>query len=378
MEKTKIMELGDLKQSIWLDYISRDLIESGRLDELIALGIKGITSNPTIFNKAVNSGREYDETIRRLSGEGRNAFDVYDDLTVHDIQEAARKFKRVYDNTNGLDGYVSLEVDPRLAFDTKDTVKEARRLKEKVNCPNVMFKIPATAEGIKAIEDLTALGMNINATLIFSWKQYNDTALSYIKGLQRLAENEKDPKKVHSVASVFVSRIDTIVDVALNKMILESDPANKEKLIFLLGRAAVANCSLIYQKYLDIFSSRSFKMLASKGANAQRVLWASTSTKNPDYSDTKYISALIAENTVNTVPENTIKAFLDHGKIERPMDGDTKRSRETIEHLNKVGIDVNSVCGKLLKDGVLSFIKSFKSLLDTIEKKKNEVCKTIR
>lgn len=360
MPKTTIEKLGEFGQSIWLDNISRSMIESGRLKEMIGLGLRGMTSNPTIFDKAISSANDYDKRIEELCGKGKSTFEIYDELTVKDVQDAADIFKPVYDKTNGLDGYVSLEVNPKLAFNKDETIREAQRLFKKVNRPNVMFKVPATEPGFEAIEKLLSDGININVTLIFSLEQYIKTAGSFLKGMDGLSQKGKYLSKVHSVASVFVSRVDTVVD----RMIDEKNAPERLK-----GKAAVANSQLIFQKYLEIFSGHGFKRLEEKGANAQRVLWASTGTKNPVYSDIKYVTELIGRNTVNTLPGDTLQAFLDHGIVKKALTSDIREARDIINSLNNAGIDVNDVCTGLLNDGIIAFEKSFDSLLTSIESK---------
>ena len=312
MAETTIEKLGDFGQSVWLDNISRSIIESGRLKDMIRLGLRGMTSNPTIFDKAISSSSDYDETIDSLYNSDKSVFQIYDELTVKDVQDAADIFRPVYNRTHGLDGYVSLEVNPKLAFRAEETIEEACRLFKKVARPNVMFKVPSTDAGFKAMEELIARGMNINATLIFSLGQYIKTAHAFINGLKKFMENGGDLKPIRSVASIFVSRIDTLAD----KMI---DAKGNTGLKLLKGKLAAANSALIYKKYVEIFSGSEFKKLKAKGANVQRVLWASTSTKNPDYSDIKYVTELIAKGAVNTMPENTFEAFLDHGVIEENL-----------------------------------------------------------
>lgn len=370
MAKTKIVELHEVGQSAWLDYISRPLIEQGKLKNLIDSGLRGITSNPTIFDKAISGGSDYDIRIRVLADSGSSTFEIYDDLTVKDIQDAADILRPVYEESKGLDGYVSLEVNPKLAYNTEDTVKEARRLWAKVNRPNLMLKIPATGQGFEAIEELLALGMNVNATLIFSLKQYEHTAHSYIKGIKRFSENGGNLSLVRSVASVFVSRIDSLIDKKLD----EAKAADTEEL---KGKAAVANSQLIYEQSLNIFSSDEFKLLEDKGANIQRVLWASTSTKNPAYSDIKYVSELIGRDTVNTLPESTFKAFLDHGEARIALSSHAHDAKALIEKLLSLGIDVNKVCEDLLSKGVISFENSFESLLGAIEAKRDKLSQRI-
>lgn len=362
MVKTTIERLGDFGQSVWLDNISRSMIETGRLKHMIGLGLRGMTSNPTIFDKAISSSDDYDESIDSLYNSGKSVFHIYDELTVKDVQDAADIFAPVYNRTHGLDGYVSLEVSPKLAFRPEETVEEGRRLFKKVARPNVMLKVPSTDAGFKAIEGLVGEGININATLIFSLSQYIKTAHAFIKGMNRFMEKGGDLKVIRSVASVFVSRIDTLAD----KMI---DSRGDTELKLLKGKASAANSALIYKKYLEIFSGSEFKKLKAKGADVQRVLWASTSTKNPDYSDIKYVTELIARDTVNTMPESTFEAFLDHGVIEESLTSEVHGAESVIRDLKNFGIDLESACAKLLDEGILSFEKSFDSLLISIEEK---------
>jgi transaldolase len=375
MAKTVIHELCETGQSIWLDNINRSMIDSGKLKNLINQGLRGMTSNPTIFDKAISASTDYDETISQLSNGDKTTFQIYDDLTVKDIQDAADIFRPVYEESDGLDGYVSLEINPHLAFNTTETIEEAKRLHQKVNRPNVMYKVPATDEGFKAVEELISSGFNVNVTLIFSLEQYSKTAQAYMNGIKRLLENNGDPRKVRSVASVFVSRIDTTIDALLEeKESKEQEENTKNELHSLKGKAAVANSRLIYKKYQEILSSDEFKALWEKGANVQRVLWGSTGTKNPAYSDIKYITELIGKNTVNTVPDATLDAFLDHGEAKEILTANAGDAQEIIENLKKADIDINTVCAKLLADGVISFEKSFDSLLNSIETKSKNLC----
>lgn len=367
MGKTHIQELGDFGQSVWLDNISRSMIESGKLKEMIGLGLRGMTSNPTIFDKAISSGSDYDERIVELSNAGKSAFEIYDELTVGDVQDAADIFLPVYEESNGLDGYVSLEINPKLAYKTDETIKEGIRLFKKVNRLNVMFKVPATDAGFKAIEELVATGMNINITLIFSVSQYLKTVEAYLKGIKRLLHDKKNVSSIRSVASVFVSRIDTYVDNLLG--------GKEEQIVSLKGRAAVSNSSLIYEEYLKILSSPDFKEFLKNGANAQRALWGSTSAKNPQYSDIKYVTELIARGTVNTMPEQTFNAFLDHGEVKESLIQDVSSAKKLIDDLMKAGIDIDDVCMQLLKEEVMAFEQSFDSLLNSLEKKRRVLCK---
>ncbi len=370
MTKTTIQQLDDFGQSAWLDYISRSLLDTGKLKEMIGQGLRGMTSNPTIFDKAVSTGSDYDSIIKKLKAMNKSTFEIYDDLTIKDIQDAADVFKPVYHETAGLDGYVSLEVNPKLAYKTRETVEEAKRLYKKVNRPNVMFKVPSTNEGLTAIEELLARGININVTLIFSVQQYIDTTKAYIKGIERFLQKSGDASTVRSVASVFVSRIDTATDKLLEETLAKkSDVSIKGNLEQLRGKAAVANSALIYKKYREIFASSEFKQLQKRGAHVQRLLWGSTSTKNPAYSATKYVSELIGKNTVNTIPGNTFNAFLDHGVVKETLTGDIEEAQKVIDDLKILGLDINVICNKLLQDGVAAFERSFDSLLNSIEEK---------
>lgn len=351
MKKTIVQELNEFGQSVWLDNISRSMFKTGKLQKMIGLGLRGMTSNPTIFEKAISASSDYDEEIFGLQEAGKSTFGVYDELTVRDVQDAADLFLGVYRDTGGRDGYVSLEINPKLAHDAEETIREGVRLYKKVARPNLMLKVPATEAGFKAIEELTAFGANINATLIFSLMQYIDTAQAYLRGIERFRKSKEDISKVHSVASVFVNRIDTYIDNLLGR---ES--------VSLKGRAAVSNCALIYKKWQEIFSDAP--------GNAQRVLWASTSTKNPEYSDIKYVTEIVAKNTVNTMPEQTLAAFLDHGTAAAASSLDPGAAQKTVDTLKARGIDIADVCRKLLQDGLSAFEKSFDALLNSLEQKR--------
>ncbi len=371
MSRTSIQELGAFGQSAWLDYIGRSLILSGKLKELLELGLLGMTSNPTIFDKAISGSNDYDEDIHKAHAAGKSTFKIYDELTISDVQAAADIFLPVYEKTNGQDGYVSLEINPKLAYETEATIAEGKRLRQKVNRPNVMYKVPSTKPGLKAIEELIALGINVNITLIFALEQYVETAYAYIRGIKRLLQNDGEAAKVRSVASVFVSRVDTLVDKLLDELIAkEQDHDRKIQLLHLKGKAAVANSQLIYAKHLEIFSSAEFMQLHHKGAQYQRLLWGSTGAKNPAYSDIKYITGLIGKNTVNTMPEQTLEAFLDHGEVKEALTSDeVSNAQQVINELRSLGIDMDEVCAQLLNDGVIAFEKSFDSLLASIEEK---------
>jgi len=361
--RTTIEQLGEFGQSIWFDYISRSLLRTGRLNELIGLGVTGMTSNPTIFDQAINSGSDYDEQIRELKKAEKSVFEIYDDVTIKDIQDAADAFRPIYERTTGLDGYVSLEINPQLAYKTQETIEEGKRLAKKVNRPNVMFKVPATDEGYGAIQTLLAAGINVNSTLIFSLEQYQKTAAAYLAGIKKLLQNKGAARQVRSVASVFVSRIDTAVDALLDKLSATTGASS------LKGKAATANANLIYCAYAQIFAGDEFKALGKQGATIQRVLWGSTGTKNPAYSDIKYVAELIGKDTVNTVPEKTLEAFLDHGVAKETCSAEADAAQHVIDALQKLGIAINDICAQLLTDGVVAFEKSFLSLLAAIEKK---------
>lgn len=374
VQKTKLSQLATLGQSVWLDYINRAMLEKGELKKWIEEGLRGMTSNPTIFNQAISSSNDYDEKIVQLKESGKTSFEIYDELTCRDIKEAADFFKPVYEATNRLDGYVSLEINPKLANDTTASITEGRRLFKKVGRPNVMIKVPATNAGFPVIEALLGDGINVNVTLIFSLEQYVKTAQAYLKGMTGFSKRTTDLSGVRSVASVFVSRIDNTIDVLLDGQIKAANDKQKEKLQALKGKAAVANCRLIFEKFREMFVSDEFRALSRNKADVQRPLWASTSTKNPDYSDVKYVAELISRPTVNTMPEKTLKAFLDHGVVKESLGGDFKEAEDLFVALKQNGIDINQVCLKLLDEGVVAFEQSFESLLSTIETKANKLC----
>lgn len=369
MAKTTIQELYEIGQSIWLDYISRTLIDTGKLKDMIDIGVQGLTSNPSIFDKAISTSNDYDIRIKELQQVKKSTFEIYDDLTVKDIQDAADIFRPIYDETGGVDGFVSLEINPGLSYQIEETIAEGKRLFKKVNRPNVLFKVPSTQQGFKAIEELLAMGINVNVTLIFSLQQYIDTAQAYINGARRFAQTNGDISRLSSVASVFVSRVDTQIDKLLDEKIARTPDNLKKELTALKGGAAVANSAVIYGKYKEMFSSQQFKEIEQMGARVQRLLWGSTSTKDPVYSDIKYVAELIGENTINTIPEKTLNAFLDHGSVKKTLSTDIRQYQETLDRLSDQGIDINTVCKKLLDDGVIAFKKSFDSLMTAIAEK---------
>lgn len=358
-----LKELVAQGQSIWLDYISRGLIRSGELKRLVEEdGVRGVTSNPTIFEKAIGGSAEYDDTLRAMLAQDpkTSVGQLYERLAIEDIRAVADVLRPVFDETEGADGYVSLEVSPHLARDTTGTIAEAKRLRAAVDRPNVMIKVPGTREGIPAIEELIAGGVNVNVTLMFSMSHYEAVARAYVKGLERCAE----PAKVASVASFFVSRVDTMVDRALESL---GTPQAKS----LLGKIAIANSKIVYERFRQIFHGEGFVALRQRGARVQRPLWASTGTKNPAYSDILYVENLIGPETVNTLPVETLNAFRDHGRVP----GETVRDRldeaaAALERLKAVGIDLNSIAEKLQVDGVAAFAGSFDQLMATLEKKR--------
>jgi transaldolase len=368
-------QLNDLGQSIWLDNISRALIRTKRLQRLIDQGLRGLTSNPTIFDKAISKSADYDRQIRDSMNRNLATFELYDEITVKDIQVAADAFRPTYDATEGLDGYVSLEINPQLAYKTEETIIEGRRLFHKVHRPNLMLKVPSTPAGFPAITALLSEGINVNVTLIFSLQHYMDTTQAYLQGVENLIAREGTAGLVRSVASVFVSRVDTLVDDLIDAGLgSQPDASQRQELEQLKGKAAVANSVLIYNKYVEIFKSERFRKLQEKGGNVQRLLWGSTSTKNPVYSDVKYVTELIGHGTINTVPEETLYAFLDHGIAKEALPGDTEDARGMFATLGRYGIDLGEVCERLLKDGVIAFQKSFVSLLGAVEEKARRLC----
>jgi transaldolase/glucose-6-phosphate isomerase len=360
---TKLHELAKLGQSIWLDYIRRSFIASGDLQAWIDRGLRGMTSNPSIFEKAIAGSTDYDAELRELVNQGKTIQEIYEALALQDIGDVADLLRPVYEKTGGLDGYVSLEADPTLAHDVAGTVAEIRHFHKVLGRPNIMFKVPATAAGIPAIERLIAAGLNVNVTLIFSLSQYEAVAEAYISGLEKLDAAGGDVSKTASVASFFVSRVDTAVDRALDE-IGETD---------LQGKIAVANAKVAYARAREIFSAERWERLAAKGARVQRLLWASTSTKNPLYPDTKYVDELIGSDTVNTVPPRTLDLFFDHGTMAPALESGWDEARAHLDRLKELGIDLDAITQKLLDDGVTAFAKSFESLLISISEKQERL-----
>jgi transaldolase len=369
MKKNPLKEIGALGQSIWLDYIRRDLISSGELRRLIEDdGLRGMTSNPSIFEKAIVDSHDYDADIRDMALKGESATSIYEALSRRDVQSAADEFRPVYDTTDGKDGYVSLEVDPHLAHDTQGTTQEARRLWQALKRPNVFVKVPATAEGLPAIQQLISEGININVTLLFGLPRYRQVAEAYIAGITARAAQGKAVKGVASVASFFLSRIDVLIDPLLEKLFAQgAGEAELAKKVH--GRVAVSSAKVAYQTYKEIFGSGRFRNLADKGARVQRLLWASTGTKNPQYSDLKYVESLIGADTVNTVPVETFNAYRDHGEPIARLEEDVEEARWVLERLPELGIDIDRMTKQLEEEGVEKFDKPFDTLMDTLKKR---------
>jgi transaldolase/glucose-6-phosphate isomerase len=373
--KNPLQGLLSYGQSMWLDYIRRDLFTTGKLKALIEDdGLRGMTSNPAIFEKAIADSSLYDDMLHSLATQkGLSATAKFEQIAIRDIQDAADALRGVYEGSNYRDGYVSLEVSPLLAMKTQETIDEARRLWKTVQRENVMIKVPGTTAGLPAIQQLIGEGININITLLFAQEVYVKVAEAYVAGLETLAERGGNLKKMAGVASFFISRIDTLIDGKLNDKLKGTSDANQQALYkSLLGKVAIANGKLTYQKYQKIFSGPRWEKLAAKGAQTQRVLWASTSTKNPNYRDVIYIEELIGPDTVNTMPPATIDAFRDHGKLRNSLTEDISGAQKTMDDLAKAGISMKEVTDKLTEDGVRLFADAFDKLLAAVEHSTNQ------
>jgi transaldolase len=368
MANNPLLEVQKYGQSIWYDNISRGLLTSGEFQRMIEEdGILGMTSNPTIFERAIAHSADYDKALRRLVAEGKSMPEIYEALVVEDIRLAADILRPVYERTTGADGYVSVEVSPNLAYSTGSTVTEARRLWEAIGRDNVMIKVPATPEGIPAIEQLIGEGLNINITLIFALEVYEQVMRAYLAGLEKRLTTGRSVDKVASVASFFVSRIDTAVDSLLEDRLAKAQSAGEEtELRSLMGKAAIASAKVAYARFKIVFSRPRPAILREKGARVQRPLWASTSTKNPAYSDVRYVEELIGPDTVNTAPPATIAAFKDHGVARPTLEEGLDEAREVLRKLAEFSISMEDVTQKLLDDGVRAFASSFSSLLESI------------
>jgi transaldolase len=359
---TPLQQLADAGQSVWIDYLSRSFVQDGDLEGLVRDGVVGVTSNPTIFQGAIAAGDAYDEQIKAVTETESEPKEIFLALARDDIRNACDILKPVFDEGNGKDGWVSLEVDPNLAHDTQATVEEAKRLHALVDKPNVFIKIPATREGLAAIEETIAAGIPVNVTLIFSLQRHREVAQAYIRGLQRLVESGGDPSKIASVASFFVSRVDTEADRRLDEVGGHDE---------LKGTLAIANAKLAYVSYQELFSGPEWEKLEQAGATAQRCLWASTSTKNPEYRDVIYIEELIGPDTVNTMPRETVEAFQDHGNVAETLTRDVDDARRVLEAFKEAGIDYDDVVETLEREGVEKFAKSFRELFADIEAKRD-------
>jgi len=367
---SRLRKLSQLGQSPWYDNIDRRLIENGELKKLFDLGIVGVTSNPTIFEKAIIGSSVYDDKISALRKKGLSIEAIYDDLTADDVRDAAGLLKSVYEGTNKQDGYVSIEVLPAYAHDAVKTIDYARYIYKKIGCNNIMVKVPGTQESYEAIRELIRDGISINSTLIFSVSQYENAAKAFIDGMRDRLGEGKDISGIASVASVFISRIDTKVDAILDVFANRADNFEiKQKICSLKGKAAISNAKFIYQKFKDLFTERNFGDLKARGAMVQRPLWASTSTKNPAYSDCIYVDNLIGPKTVNTMPHQTVEAFLDHGKVALSLDGDLEVANSYLSRIQEIGINLATVCEESQKDGVAAFERSFETLMNAIKNK---------
>jgi transaldolase len=365
MGASRLHRLAEYGQSVWIDFLSRDLLRSGELERRMRDdAVVGVTSNPTIFQKAISAGNAYDEQLREVLEEERDPKEIFLRLAIKDVGDALDLLRPVWDEGKGQDGYVSLEVDPNLASDTAGTIEEAQRLHETIDRPNLFVKIPATKEGLPAIEEMIARGRSINVTLIFSLDRYAEVAEAYIRGLERLVEAGGDPGTVASVASFFVSRVDTEADRRLDEIGGHDE---------LKGKLAIANAKLAYQRYKEIFAGDRWEALSSKGATTQRCLWASTSTKNPAYRDVMYVEELIGPKTVNTMPDETIEAFQDHGEVALTLEQEIDEAKRVFEQIEQAGVDYADVTDTLEREGVEKFADSFAELLEGIRAKSGEL-----
>ena len=364
MAKAKLHELSEHGQSVWIDFLSRGMLQTGKLARLMEEdAVVGVTSNPTIFQKAISEGERYDEQLKEVLAQEDDLKEIYLQLTARDISSACDLLRPVWDGTDGLDGYVSWEVDPKLAYDRDATFEEATRLHDWIDKPNLYVKIPATEPGLGAIEDSIAEGRNINVTLTFSLQRHEAVMEAYVRGVERLVESGGDPSQVHSVASFFVSRVDTEADKRLEQ-VGRTD---------LQGELAVANAKLAYQNCKRVFSGERWEKLVARGAHIQRCLWASTSTKNPAYSDVLYVDELIGPDTVNTMPEETILAFQDHGTVADTLEQGIDEARKLFDDLREAGVDYDDVSETLEREGVQKFSDSFDELLDGIRAKREQL-----
>ena len=373
--RNPLHELHEQGQSVWLDYIRRGILDNGELEEMIRrCDLRGVTSNPTIFQQAIGDSDDYDDAFDLLAADQADAAEAYESLAVEDITRACGLFGQVYRESQGTDGFVSLEVNPELAHDEEGTEAEARRLWQSVGRPNLMIKVPGTEAGLPVIEQLLSEGLNVNITLLFSVKNHERVMEAYLRGLERRLEAGQPIGHVASVASFFVSRVDTAVDAQLNRIAENApDEETRRRALSLRGRAAVANAKLAYRRFQEVFSGERWERLRAAGAQVQRPLWASTSTKNPDYRDVIYVEELIGPHTVNTMPLATVEAFADHGVVRRTVNRDLDGALADLAALRELGIDMDQVTDQLQREGVEKFAASFRELLQTVDEKLTRV-----
>lgn len=366
-ERNPLHELHPLGQSVWLDYIRREILENGELEAMIAkYDLRGVTSNPTIFEEAIGKSDDYDDAMQELAAEGADAGKAYEALAVQDIRRACDLFRPIYEAAGGHDGFVSLEVSPELAHSAEATLEEARRLWKAVDRPNLMVKVPGTEGSVPAFEQLIADGINVNVTLLFSISGYERVMEAYLRGLEKRTEQDGELGRVASVASFFISRVDSAIDAQLEKLGGETAKG-------MMGKAAVANAKLAYQRFTEVFAGERWERLRGRGARVQRPLWASTSTKNPSYRDVIYVEELIGEHTVNTMPLATVKAFADHGVARRTVDQDLPAAHQVLADLRELGIDLDAVTEQLQTEGVDKFSKSFRGMMQVVGEKLSRV-----
>lgn len=363
MTRTKLHTLAEVGQAVWLDYIQRSLLTAGGLQAYVQKGLRGVTSNPSLFEKAIADSNDYDEQIHQLGLLGRSPEEIYEELAIEDARMAADILRPVYDETKGADGFFSLEVNPHLAHDQQGTVNEAIRLFARVDRPNVMIKVPGTPEGVLAFQELIEEGININVTLMFSQAQYDQIAEAYLTAMEHRAANVYNLKQIASVASIFVSRLDSKVDKML-------DTFKTPKADALKGNIGIANAKIVYQHFKEYFQSERWQRLEEKGARIQRVLYGSTGTKNPNYSDVLYVENLIGPNTINTIPPKTLEQFLDHGTVALTLESGLDEARAQLNSLAELGINIDDVTQEILDEGVENFVKPYDSLIKTLTEKK--------
>lgn len=370
MNPNSLLVLETFGQSVWLDYLRRQALDNGEIQGLITQdGVSGLTSNPSIFEKAIAGSHDYDSAIRAMALAGKSNEEIYEALTIEDIQRAADLFRPIYDRLKGADGFVSLEVSPKLAHDTAGSLAEARHLWTAVNRPNLLIKIPGTREGLPVVQQLIGEGINVNITLLFGLPRYREVTEAYLVGLETLKAHDKPLTRIASVASFFLSRIDVLIDPMLAKLRLEGGQA-AEGVAGLDGQVAIASARVAYQIYQEIFGSERFKKLSRLGARSQRLLWASTGTKNPDYSDIKYIESLIGRETINTVPIETLNAYRDHGQPTSQLEEGTQEAYRVLEALRYAGIDLDALTQQLEDEGVAKFSQAFEQVMAAVQQKR--------